>query len=732
MKRAINFRPLVFVFLGMLLGIIFASFFIQKSLVAFIIFSGLLVLAIFWILWVKLFNKKEKLNFVINFILCLVIGVIISLSSSLINYSKFDKKVVDENSKVFVTARVEVSNFKSDYYILTLENLNFYEDSVKKTSNYKMQLMFSSENEIANLEQGSIISFYSSISQNSLFEDGKFNSYYYKNKLKFSASTSVDDLVVTTGEQNFDEKFKEKVKNILYSNMDFDTASLSYASIFGDKTMLNDSIYSLFSVSGTAHILAVSGLHVGFLVALIYWILNKLKLKDKYSFIVLFVILSLYCYLCQFSPSVVRASIMSLVLCFAKVIGKQNDNLSSISFAGALILIVKPFYLFDLGFQLSFASCFGIFLLMPQFERLFKKIKFSNKFTSALSLTLSAQLGTFPIIMGNFEKLSFLSILANLIIVPLFSVLFTILVVIVLINLIFNLGFLFIIPNFLYKFVIFFARIFGSFESAIVSVNGLSIITNILFYLSLFCVSRFLVIKNYFKYVLVGMCSIVFLISAIISFIPANFNNSMLFNIDNTSFTIITNSSDYRVLISTGEMKDDETSLYNYLKTNKIDRIDVIIYTNLIESEQNVLIEFCNKFKVEKIYANISATDETILNLTNKMNNTQVLKTQDDYYFIEDFTFKIIEDLNAVHVNLLQNDLNLHLFVTQKLSLAVINYIQQNNLALEFISTKIIATDAFYSVENNLNEKIIFCKNCQFGAKNIIRSYNRIELEYYL
>lgn len=731
MKRAINFRPLFFVFLGMLLGIVFASLIIQKNNFAFVAFSILIIFSVFLVLWVKLFKKDEKLNFVINFVLCLIIGLTLSLSSSLISFSKFTQKEIDEESRVFVTARVEVCNFKSTYYLLTLENLKFYDGTKKIEPSGKMSLHFNSESEIENLSQGSTISFYSSVSQNSLFEDNKFNSYYYKNNLRFSASTSVEDLVVSSGNLKFDEKIKEKVKNILYANMEFDAASLAYASIFGDKTMLNQNVYSLFSISGTAHILAVSGLHVGFLVALICWILNKCKLKDKYSFIILAILLILYCYLCQFSPSVVRASIMSLVLYFSRVIGKRNDRLSSISFAGSLILVVKPFYLFDLGFQLSFASCFGIFLLMPQLERFFRKINFLNKFTSAFCLTLSAQIGTFPIILGNFEKLSFLSIIANIIIVPLFSVLFTALIIIVLLNAIINLGFLFVVPNFLYKLILFFARFFGSSQSAIVSVSGMTIFANILFYVLLFCASKYLVIKNNFKYVLIGMCAILFIISSLIDFMPIYFNSSSLFNIQNTNSTIITNSDNYRILINTGQMINYSDDLNNFLKTNRIKQIDTIIYTNYKVSDQELLIEFCKKYKVSKVYLNYSSLDSSANYLIAKTKNTQIIKTEDDYYFVENFGFKILEEINSVSLNLIENLLNIRLIVVEKLNLVVVNYIKQNNIALEFISTKTIEKDAFFSVENEFKEKVIFCKDCQFGAKNIVKSYNRIKLEYY-
>lgn len=732
MKRAINFRPLLFVFLGMLLGVVFASFIVQKNIFAFVAFSIIMFFSVFLVLWVKLFKKTEKLNFVINFILCLVIGLTISMLSSLIGYTKFTKAEVEENNKLFVTARVEVCNFKSNYYVLTLENLKFYDETKKIAPSGKMRLTFNSENEIENLKTGSTISFYSTVYQNNLIEDGKFNSYYYKNNLRFSALTSLSDVIVSSGELKFDEIVKEKVKNLLYSNMDYNSASLSYASIFGDKTMLDGDVYSLFSVSGTAHILAVSGLHVGFLTSFIFWILKKCKIKDKYSFIILFVILSVYSYLCSFSPSVVRASIMSLVFIFSSVIGKRNDSLSSISFAGILILCFKPFYVFDLGFELSFASSFGIILLTPLFENFFRKINFLNKFTKAFSLTLSAQLATFPIILHNFERLSFLSLLANIVIVPLFSVVFIVLICVVLINLIFNFGFLFIIPNYLFKIILLFAKFFGSFESAIISVSGLEFFANVLFYALLFCLSRFLVIKNYFKNVLVIMCAILFTISALVTYMPTTFNDLTLFNIENTNSTIITNSDDYRMLINTGQMAENSDILTNFLKNYKIKRIDTIIYTNYIESDQQVLVEFCEKYKVQKIYLNPSSLDSSVNYLIKKVKNAEIIKTEEDYYFVENFGFQILEDVGAVDLNLLESSVSVRMFVVDKLNLIALNYIKQNNLALELVSTNIIEEEAYFGVENELDKEIIFCKDCQFGAKNIIRSYNRIKLESYL
>ena len=133
-----------------------------------------------------------------------------------------------------------------------------------------------------------------------------------------------------------------------------ENAPLAYAVLFGDRTQVSDDILTSYNNAGILHLLAVSGLHVGFIAGLIYALLSKLKLKRLFSFIITACLLLFYNYLCNFTPSVVRATIMICVGLFANVLGKKSDTLTTIGIAGILTLLIKPLWAFDIGFQLSY------------------------------------------------------------------------------------------------------------------------------------------------------------------------------------------------------------------------------------------------------------------------------------------------------------------------------------------------------------------------------------------
>ena len=110
--------------------------------------------------------------------------------------------------------------------------------------------------------------------------------------------------------------------------------------LFGGKQGLSDELKDMFSYSGISHILAVSGLHIGVLVSLIYYCLKKIKLNKFVKLILLATVLIFYSYLCDFTPSVCRASIMAVILCLCDLYKIQYDALSSLSIAGIIILLL--------------------------------------------------------------------------------------------------------------------------------------------------------------------------------------------------------------------------------------------------------------------------------------------------------------------------------------------------------------------------------------------------------
>ncbi|MHB1315489.1 MAG: DNA internalization-related competence protein ComEC/Rec2 [Christensenellales bacterium] len=188
--------------------------------------------------------------------------------------------------------------------------------------------------------------------------------------------------------------------------------------LLGYKTSMSEEELSAFQTAGLSHILSVSGLHVAYITAALYFILKKCK--NRKLFLIIPVILFLYCAVTAFPSSIIRASIMGAVMVIASVWGYRNDPLTSLSLAMLLILIANPLQAFDVGFQMSFAAAYGIVLLSPQIQKWFLWLHKSVR--SLLAVSIGAQAAVVPISLLYFNQLYPYSLLANLVFVPLFGV----------------------------------------------------------------------------------------------------------------------------------------------------------------------------------------------------------------------------------------------------------------------------------------------------------------------
>ena len=276
--------------------------------------------------------------------------------------------------------------------------------------------------------------------------------------------------IVKTGTKTKVETFdfvKNGVGDFLNKNLSAETSGVAYSMLFGEKDAIT-SLYEDFKLSGMAHLLAVSGLHIGFFVALLSVICKLLKLKPKTKFFVIIGVLFIYAWICGFTVSVSRAFIMTTVSMLSLLLAKQYDSLSSLSLAAIIILIFRPFDLFSLGFQLSFSAVLGIILLAKPLSRLFSK--FLGQYVGgAVAVTTSATIGTLPIIITIYSRVSSLSLLANLIAVPIASVGYMTLIVFSVISLIFPfMRFLMVIPDLCLRAIIYIAKLTANFDRAFI------------------------------------------------------------------------------------------------------------------------------------------------------------------------------------------------------------------------------------------------------------------------
>lgn len=215
---------------------------------------------------------------------------------------------------------------------------------------------------------------------------------------------------------------------------------LMKAMIIGQRWSLPSELRKEFSITGIAHILAISGLHVGFVVLLLSWLCKGLKLSPQTTFFIQGIALGFYCIVVGGSSSVVRATVMALILLGGKAVGRKPDPLNSISIAAFIILLFKPLELFEVGFQLSFLAVAGIALFNEQLSSKLSRLdKLPLKLGEAIAVMLAAQLGVWPLIAYYFNTFSIISFIANLILVPIAGVIVILGLIIVLVAAVFPL-----------------------------------------------------------------------------------------------------------------------------------------------------------------------------------------------------------------------------------------------------------------------------------------------------
>lgn len=137
--------------------------------------------------------------------------------------------------------------------------------------------------------------------------------------------------------------------------------------LFGDRSFLGEETYEMFQKNGIAHILSVSGIHVGIVYLYISRLLGSRKTRSFYFFTAAG--LFFYAALSQFSPSVIRAMVMIFIHMFSKVAYRRYDFISCASASAIAMLLVNPFYLFNIGFQLSFLAVFCLSVMLPWANR---------------------------------------------------------------------------------------------------------------------------------------------------------------------------------------------------------------------------------------------------------------------------------------------------------------------------------------------------------------------------
>ncbi|WP_411893468.1 ComEC/Rec2 family competence protein [Winogradskyella sp. A2] len=204
-----------------------------------------------------------------------------------------------------------------------------------------------------------------------------------------------------------------------------DVLSIINALLLGQRQSIDKSIYNNYVNAGTIHILAVSGLHVGILL----WILNfifrpllYLKRGNVLRPLVIITLLWSFAVIAGLSPSVTRAVTMFSIISIAMHYKRPTNIYNTLIISAFVILLFKPTFLFEVGFQLSYLAVFGIVSIQPMLYKLWRpKFLVSDKLWQIFTVTLAAQIGVVPISLFYFHQFPGLFFISNLVVIPFLS-----------------------------------------------------------------------------------------------------------------------------------------------------------------------------------------------------------------------------------------------------------------------------------------------------------------------
>jgi competence protein ComEC len=223
--------------------------------------------------------------------------------------------------------------------------------------------------------------------------------------------------------QGISAKFRNLVQESLKKhNFKPDELAVVNALLLGQRQDISKQLIADYSSAGAIHILAVSGLHVGIILLILNWLFKPLERLNKGRFIktVLVVLfLWMFAFVAGLSASVVRAVTMFTFLAIGLSFRRKNIIEFSLIASMFFLLIVKPMFLFDVGFQLSYLAVFGIIWVQPILYKFWNpKLKIVDKFWQLLTVSFAAQAGILPLSLYYFHQFPGLFWMSNLIIIP--------------------------------------------------------------------------------------------------------------------------------------------------------------------------------------------------------------------------------------------------------------------------------------------------------------------------
>ena len=423
-------------------------------------------------------------------------------------------------------------------------------------------------------------------------------------------------LSISTSDELFDWiSIRKTALNLVDKNFNDITSPIAKALLLGYKNELEGDTRQAFARAGLSHIMAVSGLHVGLVIAP-FWLIIPFfwtrKHGTKIGLVFLILILVFYAGLTGFSAPVLRASVMAVLLTYGKLFSKSSDSINLMGIAALVILIFDPTQLFEVGFQLSFSAVLIILLVLPVIQSkipYWVRIKWYGTPVMVIIISLVVQFGLYPLQAYYFGEISIISPIANALFVPFLGIIVPLSLLALIVSLFSPLiGFQLNYPSLLFLEQL---NNFVSFSSSL-SLAWVQVQrpTNFIF---LFWSFFILMIGSWrnpaIKWKLM-MCSLFALVliqgTQVIDFLRPKNLRVVVFDVGQGDASLLQTPNGKNILIDVGSWNPGSNSgkevLLPYFKENNITKLDAVFLSHPHADHIGGIIDLINGIPIDTIY----------------------------------------------------------------------------------------------------------------------------------
>lgn len=542
--------------------------------------------------------KKLKTIFVSKTFLLSLIFLVFILTWYQVFLKRDNSKFSNEEEITGLIKSKKVTNNKITLELKSKENIiiNYYVDTYDELNKLNDTLY-----------EGIIITIHGTLKQpsnNTIPNTFNYKKYLKSKKIYYTFNANAIEIVGDNS--NFYYQFKHWLSKRIES---IDDTGYIKAFVLGSKSEIDEEVFKTYQNNGITHLFAISGMHISLFSSILLFLLKKIHLKDNQAYPIILLFLLGYTFLVSFTASVVRAFTLYLLLYLNKRLKLGATTTRIFIYAIVLILLLNPFFILDIGFLYSSLTSFDLILFSDY-------LRTSNKVLALFKVSLIALLFSLPITINNFYEYNFLSILANIVIVPLVS------------TIIYPLSLITLILPFFHPILKFFLTILETISTILSSITWFKII--------LPKMPWFLIISYYFIIYLIFKAKkkrcVIFLIILLLGYkLSFNFdNNFYVYYLDvgqGDSILLISPRSRKATLIDTGgkksvsynEFPPNEYHVSNnvitFLKSINISKINTLITTHGDYDHMGESLNIVNNFKVGDVILNCESLNELEQNL---------------------------------------------------------------------------------------------------------------------